>query len=1259
MNPLELLTQYLGKVERRLRWFTVTRGAALIAGAALVATVLLVFIANRYAFSDGSLIVSRAALFTSLALALGLGLVLPLLRLNARRAAREAEQKSPQFEERLLTFVERADSDPRDPFLHLLAADTMKAAQDAAPARVAANRSLAGLGSLAAIAVVTLVWLGTSGPGFWGYGTSLLWAGPPKAEAVPFYDIVVDPGNKTIRKRSDLLVTARPNGFTPQRVRLFARFASAAKWDEVAMQPQPSSPAFQFLFSGVAESLDYYVEAGNVRTKTFKLSVIDLPSVKRIRVTYKFPSWTGMQPETEDPGGDLRAVEGTEAELAIETDKPLQNGVIVTDDGNRIPIENGKAKVPILKEGQYHIAALERGEQVRLTDDYFIDAKRDNPPTVRIRRPGRDARVNPVEEVPVVVEADDDFGLQELKLLYSVNGGEEKTVSMLPGKGLKVADGKHLIALEDYKMSPGDIVSLRAQAKDARKVVNTDIFFIEAQPFEREYSQSQQAGGGGGGGGEEPNRISQRQKEIIAATWNQIKDSKPDKASGIENGKFLSDVQAKLRDQAKSLANRMKSRALAGTNQEFKSFVEDMEKAVEAMGPAADKLKAQAWQGALSPEQKALQHLLRAEATFRQIQVAFGSRGGGGGGGGQSGRDLENLFDLELDTEKNQYESGGTQASGDQREKEIDEALQKLEQLARRQQELADQQRKNPQAFQQRWQQEMLRREAEKLQRQMEQLSRNGAQSQQQSQSSQSGQQGQQGQPGQQGQSGQSGQQSQQQQQQQQQQQRLNSMSGRGGQQQLDQALERLKQATKDMQSATSDQANGSGQSEAEARRAAERLKEARDILSGMRKQQAGDQVSNLARQSERIADKQRDFATRMMKEFGAQSQGQGGGTVTRQRAEELAGEKLGLQKELQQLEKEMAAAARDLAGTDRSTSGKLRQALSDVQQDEVARAMGLSAEALRRGLGSLTVMREAGQAQALGNLRDRLQEIERGLGKGKPGEKGLEQALQQAEALRKQMQQMARQMGRGDQQGQQPGQRGQQGQQPGQGQQGQQGKGQQGQGQQGQGQQGQGQQGQGQQGQGQQGQGQGQGGQQQGQGQGQGQGQNQNGQQGGQRGDGAQSGRNNGSNFGQGGSRDGGPFSGPDGYRAMNDGSRGFEGGRGGPGNIESVERMYREGLRDLTSLRENVREDPDIEREVRELIRNMQRLDPKRFPGNPALVERLHTELLGAVEQIELQIRRKLDDQQGGSVRSGDAERVPPGYANSVAEYFKKLSK
>ncbi len=92
-----------------------------------------------------------------------------------------------------------------------------------------------------------------------------------------------------------------------------------------------------------------------------------------------------------------------------------------------------------------------------------------------------------------------------------------------------------------------------------------------------------------------------------------------------------------------------------------------MEQAVAAMGPAADKLKGAKWQDALAPEQKALQYLLRAEATFRDIQVAFGQQGGGGGGGGGGAtRDLEGLFDLELDTEKNQYEGAKQTQSADE-----------------------------------------------------------------------------------------------------------------------------------------------------------------------------------------------------------------------------------------------------------------------------------------------------------------------------------------------------------------------------------------------------------------------------------------------------------------------------------------------------------------------------------------------------------------------------------------------------------------
>ena len=225
----------------------------------------------------------------------------------------------------------------------------------------------------------------------------------------------------------------------------------------------------------------------------------------------------------------------------------------------------------------------------------------------------------------MAVDAKDDFGLKEVDaaLFRERRPGEDRSDAQ--AGGAKNSSGSTTIALEDFKVVPGDVVSLYATAKDARKTVNTDMFFIEAQPFERNYTQSQQDGGGGGGGGgdEEQNQISQRQKEIITATWNQMKGQGA-RGTDAENAAFLASVQSKLRDQAKSLADRMKARQLEGAGDSFKSFVTDMEQAVAAMGPASDKLKIAKWQDALPSEQKALQYLLRAEATFRDIQVAFG-----------------------------------------------------------------------------------------------------------------------------------------------------------------------------------------------------------------------------------------------------------------------------------------------------------------------------------------------------------------------------------------------------------------------------------------------------------------------------------------------------------------------------------------------------------------------------------------------------------------------------------------------------------
>src|SRR5580698_9109143 len=200
---------------------------------------------------------------------------------------------------------------------------------------------------------------------------------------------------------------------------------------------------YQFLFAGLPENVEYYVTAGAMASKHYNIRVTDLPSVKQIRVTYHYPKWTGIPPEIEERGGDLRAVTGTEAELEVSTDRPLPGGQIQLDNAQKIQLTEVRSNVyrgtvKMDKDGVYHVAGIEAGQPVRVSEDFFIEARKANPPQIALVRPGQgDYRASPIEEVTVSAKATDEYGLRGAELHYSVNGGEEKTIDILGKKGEK------------------------------------------------------------------------------------------------------------------------------------------------------------------------------------------------------------------------------------------------------------------------------------------------------------------------------------------------------------------------------------------------------------------------------------------------------------------------------------------------------------------------------------------------------------------------------------------------------------------------------------------------------------------------------------------------------------------------------------------------------------------------------------------------------------------------------------------------------
>jgi hypothetical protein len=425
-------------------------------------------------------------------------------------------------------------------------------------------------------------------------------------------------------------------------------------------------------------------------------------------------------------------------------------------------------------------------------------------------------------------------------------------------------------------------------------------------------------------------------------------------------------------------------------------------------------------------------------------------------------------------------------------------------------------------------------------------------------------------------------------------------------QQQTQQMLDRLQQAQDDMRASQQAQAKGDqAGADAAARRAAERMQEARDMADRMKRQDTAGQLGDLQQRADQIGDRQKELENQLRQSAGGNSKdGKGGPGMNRQQAEQLASALDKNLEDLKKLEQDIQRSARDLRATQPDASTRLRDGVSEIQQNDVERRLQYSSEYIRNGRGDQ--VNQSGWLppvnRAMDKMRDGVRQAQQALNDGTKqgaGKNERDQQLAQVESLRRQIEQFAR----GQQQnGNQPGQDGKGGQQPGQ----------------------------------QPGQGQGKGGQQPGQQPGQG-----------QTGGGSPNGGGN-----QFGGNRGGYVGGqwgrwnPQGWYDLPDGRR-VE-----PGQV------VRDFGRELNDMRQRFKDDPDMARQIADVEKALAQSTVGDTAG-PVLQDRLSRTVLPQLETLEVQMRQKLGEEGGGQVRSAGTERMPDGFRSSIEEYFRQLGK
>jgi hypothetical protein len=983
----------------RRRWRTlagIEAAARALIAVAMVAAVTAIVERALHPSDEALLAIVSAGMV--LATGLAAAFVWPLVRRPAdRQIARLIEERYPELEDTVVTAVEIEAVASRTGFAPLVlrsAAARLRALDladvvDRRRARVARWRLGAATFALALAGVF-------AAPSFERTAQAAYLRLFPASVTV-----TVSPGDARVPEGRPMTISATLTGRRGTLTRIVPSVTINAEGRPRTMAMSAAGGGYQLRLGPIERSFTYNVTAGPARSRTYAVTTLYPPRVQRIELHYDFPSFTGLKPREERDGGDVYGPAGTRVRLVVHTDKPVAAGRLAFSEGKRpLPLARVdertlESTMTVDEEAAYRVALADPDGLTSEGVEYFIRVMDDRPPDVHILRPSGDEQITPLQEVPIEARADDDYGIASFDMVYSVGGGQEQIVPFTTLGGTPIARlGSRMLAAEDLRVKPGDVIAYYARASDVARgkrstMSRSEIFFLEVKPFNEEYTMAQSQAMAAATGTQLEGLIAS-QKEIISATWNL--ERRAGAGRSAVDVKNVADAQAELKSRAEEAAGAQRQRRRIGQEapqrraaqpQDPVSAGDPVRDAVDAMTRAVQQLQTLKTAEAIPHEMAALNALLQAEAEIRRRQLTQQQSNGGSYGGGRQGQDLSSLFDRELKRQqKTNYENKAQIESTPETTKSRS-ALDRIRDLAKRQEELTRRQRDlangGLSADETKRQLEKLTREQEDLRRQLEEASKQMSA------------------PDAQGLS------------------RRNPDGARTGA--VGDALERMREAASQLQNA-----NAAGAA-SKADEAARQLRKAESQMQGASPDAQRRALGDMQLEAQQVADAQRRVANEA-----ARLDREGGGAADARRR--LANEKEQLADRIDALQqagdRQAAAAGRDAARAlreqqlgDRMRAGA--KALRDQQSGKVAPREQQLADALDRLSRTLNAADAGGAKGDSQKLADQLDQVREARDRLARLEKQIKDARDQAEAGR------GSQPGRAGQSGPE-GQRGQRG---------------------------------------------------------------------------------------------------------------------------------------------------------------------------------------------------------------------------------------